>query len=175
MKNYSPQQLTLIENYAIMEEPRIEHYKRMFAQKNKDYRHCSIVLDELNIHPDRLDNFPGHYDFNSDIYFANPCVGQVTTYMVKGIFDGWWFVIQIIFHKSTHQDIIVKQLQRIHEFIVEKFNLIPMIYLGDMFSIMRVFVEDFFLSIILRNMIILCYYLCLRRFVYWYKIDKTLG
>jgi hypothetical protein len=63
MENYCPTQLSLIENYAIMEEPRIDHYKRIFAHQHEDYRHCSIGFDESKIDIDRLDNFPGHCDF----------------------------------------------------------------------------------------------------------------
>jgi hypothetical protein len=64
--------------------------------------------------------------------------------MVKSVFVGWWFIIQLIFHTSFPQQSVQNELEKIQKFIVEQFsfcskdfileqfNLIPVVYLGDM-------------------------------------------
>jgi hypothetical protein len=131
MENYCPPQLSLIENYAIMDQPRIEHYKKEFADPSRE-KHCMIIFDESNIEIDSLDNFPGHYEPRTDIYFANPGRRHATTYMVKGVFTGWWFIIQFIFHSTFTQETLAKELDDINNFIVQHFQLQPVVYLGDM-------------------------------------------
>jgi hypothetical protein len=125
MENYCPPQLSIIENYAIMEPARIDHYKKYFEYEYLD-RHVSIVFDEEKIHIDKFDNFPAIYDQESDNYI------QATTYMIKSVYVGWWFIIQICFHNSFSNLIIHNELDKIHKFVVEEFGLRPVLYLGDM-------------------------------------------
>jgi hypothetical protein len=134
MENFCPQQLNIIEmnGNIIMEQPVIDYYRNKFADTDDDYRRCSIVFDEAKIEIGDVANFGSNYDLESDIYFANPRCGQVTTYMVKGIFIEWWFIIQIIFHQTSSQSTIEDELNDIRDFIVQQLDLIPVIYLADM-------------------------------------------
>jgi hypothetical protein len=133
MENYCPPKLAIVEHYAIiMEQPRIDYYKDYFADKDEEYRSCSIIIDEDNIKIERPENFAAHYDPVSDTLFSNLFDKHVTTYMVKGLKIGWWFIIQILFHAGNDQDSIEKEIHQIRKLIVEQLNLKPYVYIGDL-------------------------------------------
>jgi hypothetical protein len=96
MEIYCPPQLRIIENYAIMEQPRIEHYKQ-----DADYRRCLIVFDKAKMKIHMLGNFSSHYDHISDTSISPNLSAQATTFMVKSVFFEWWFIIQIIFPDTS--------------------------------------------------------------------------
>jgi hypothetical protein len=52
--------------------------------------------------------------------------------MIKGILNGWLFIIQLIFHITFPEESLRTELEKIHQFIVKEFNLKPVMYLEDM-------------------------------------------
>jgi hypothetical protein len=138
MDNNCPTSLAIVENNAkIMEQPRIDQYKQYFSTMNENDRKCLIMFDEGKIRIDKLNNFGGHYDRNSDTYFSNTEHEHVTTYMVKGVYAKWWFIVQIIFYFSTSQIRIENEITKIQTLIVDQIGLIPVVYLSDMASMYK--------------------------------------